>query len=268
MKYVVGILVILFGVTLGLAQTTQPTTQPSPPSESVRYDWSAYNQLISPTDQQKLDWLVAHVPVNATYTGDKALYIRQKVGAQYRLHVFTKSDILTTRLDAESTALSMEAADVIDLKVNVSTIVFHDATVALTYASQITDPIKKATALKANYMSLHDYVNGEIQALACNDYATAYKCAAIVGNQQHVFDYGKLALEQQVITDVKTATDILNRIIGDDFTGTTVTNSQILTLLNNVNLKYPPIGTDFTKWQTFIGQVRYKITALTPTTQP
>jgi hypothetical protein len=39
-------------------------------------------------------------------------------------------------------------------------------------------------------------------------------------------------------------------------------------LLNNVNLKYPPIGTDFTKWQTFIGQVRYKITALTPTTQP
>ena len=65
MKYVVGILVLLFAVTLGLAQTTQPTTQPAVPVESVRYDWTEYQALVSPTDQQKLDWLVAHVPVIA-----------------------------------------------------------------------------------------------------------------------------------------------------------------------------------------------------------
>src|ERR1035437_7883408 len=81
MKAIIAILVILFGVTLGLAQTTPPTTAPSTQPTNVpyphgdRFDWKGYVALVNPTQQQKLDWLNANLPTETTYVGDIRQYI-------------------------------------------------------------------------------------------------------------------------------------------------------------------------------------------------
>ncbi len=92
-----------------------------------------------------------------------------------------------------------------------------------------------------------------------NDYYRATVCAYLAQNKLKTYEYGRKALLSSYQRNPAACGNILKWVLSFDYADTNITSDDLKELLVKVNRKYPPIGDDVKKWESFLAQVRFKL---------
>ena len=92
-----------------------------------------------------------------------------------------------------------------------------------------------------------------------NDYYRATVCAYLAQDKLKTYEYGRKALLSYYQRNPLVCSNILKWVLSFDYSGTDITTDDLKELLVKVNRKYPPIGDDVKKWESFLAQVRFKL---------
>ncbi len=92
-----------------------------------------------------------------------------------------------------------------------------------------------------------------------NDYYRATVCAYLAQDKLKTYEYGRKALLSSYQRNPLVCSNILKWVLSFDYSDTVITTDDLKELLVKVNRKYPPIGDDVKKWESFLAQVRFKL---------
>jgi len=263
---VAGILgLAVFSSALYAQEATKPETKPEGLIQAnliPSLDWKGFNDLTD--DAKKLEWLEANKPNTLAYFGERGNWVRTKTTLQFKTKQITTMDQYLSAIDTNAKTMGVAEQDVLGIKVDVVTTVFRDYAKGEELAQKLTNADDKARALKTIYSRNGQFAKAMQAGIDSGDYRFAWSMAVRLSDKQSMFDNAYKTLVMTTPKNPKDVNEIVNSLVGVDWTGTTVTLDKVNDLFARAIAKCKAIAVDTTgdakkSWEEVVGGLTFKL---------